>query len=68
MILIFKKLNGRNIAIDVDSVLEINDKIDYTEIKTVVRNIKLDHEFAAVVNLIAQYQSSDDNGINYSKN
>jgi hypothetical protein len=69
MILIFNKLNGERVGVDVDSILEINDKIDYTEIHTVVRKIKLDHDFEKVVNLVAQYHTTDDDGnINFSKN
>ena len=69
MILIFNKLNGERVGVDVDSILEINDKIDYTEIQTVVRKIKLDHDFEQVVNLVAQYHATDDDGsINFSKN
>ena len=69
MILIFNKLNGERVGVDVDSILEINDKIDYTEIHTVVRKIKLDHDFEQVVNLVAQYHATDDDGnINFSKN
>jgi hypothetical protein len=69
MIHIFKKFNGERVAIDLDSILEINDKIEYTEIQTVVRKIRLDHDFEQVVNLVAQYHATDDDGnINFSKN
>ena len=69
MILIFNKLNGERVGVDVDSILEITAKIDYTEIHTVVRKIKLDHDFEQVVKLVAQYHSADeDENINFSKN
>lgn len=69
MILIFNKLNGERVAVDVDSILEINEKHDYTEIKTVVRNIKIDHDFDQIVELVAKYQSAEDgDSINFSKN
>lgn len=69
MILIFNKLNGDRVAVDVDSILEINDKIDYVEIHTVVRKIKLDHDFEQVVNLVAKYHATEEDGsINFSKN
>jgi hypothetical protein len=69
MILIFKKLNGEKVGVAVDSILEINDKIEYTEIQTVVRKIKLDHEFEQVVNLVAKYHATGEDGnINFSKN
>lgn len=69
MILIFKKLNGERVAVDVDSILEINEKPDYTEIKTVVRNIKIDHDFEQIVELVVKYQSNEYGGsINFSKN
>jgi hypothetical protein len=69
MILIFNKLNGERVGVDVDSILEITAKIDYTEINTVVRKIKLDHNFEQVVNLVAQYHAmGEDGNINFSKN
>jgi hypothetical protein len=69
MILIFNKLNGERVGVDVDSILEINDKIDYTEIHTVVRKIKLNHDFEQVVNLVAKYHATGEDGnINFSKN
>lgn len=69
MILIFNKFNGDRVGLDVDSILEITDKVDYTEVQTVVRKIKLDHDFEQVVNLVAKYKASEDSGsINFSKN
>lgn len=68
MILIFEKLDGLRISIDVDSIVAINEDPECTVIHTIVDDYEVVNDYEEVVGMVAKYQDESKPNIKFSKN